>query len=188
VDQFLERIYWRRQMVHEAGHAVASLVLLDLSADIVAMNYLDPDGVLQKHARFKFDPGIQIATRDFPAPALEEQNLLEKAKIIGAGGIAETLYFGGPPRGATGDMRKLNRIMGVLAVMSPTLRALLAEEVDRNFPETRRLLKNHLPAITRIWKKAFYEFKRRRLAGKKEFKETPVLYELQVRRLFLGKR
>ena len=67
MDQFLERIYWRRQMVHEAGHAVAAMASLDMSADIVVMNYTDELGTLVRHARLKYKPGIKIRTEDLPA-------------------------------------------------------------------------------------------------------------------------
>jgi hypothetical protein len=187
MHQLFERNLWRRNFVHEAGHAVASMPLLNRSADIVAMNYIDEDGRLQKHARFKYTPGVRFRNPADPnAPPIGEQSLFEKAQIIGAGGMAETLYFCGPPQGAAKDLAALAGILMAIAPISADLHDTLRRERDANFPETRRLLKTHWKAVRRIWKKAFYEFKRKRMASKNEFRETAILYDSEVRRLFHG--
>jgi hypothetical protein len=89
---------WEHQFLHEGGHAGASLALLDRDADIVVMNYVDENGVRQKHARFRFSPRLQISVPGQSAPPYREQKLFEQAMIIAAGGMAEAVFWVRPPK------------------------------------------------------------------------------------------
>lgn len=176
---------WQRQFLHEAGHASTSLALLDHEADIVAMNYVDETGVRQKHARFRFNPGLQFPAPGLTVPPFAEQKLPEKAKIIAAGGMAEAVFLGEASDGMTGDLVKIEQIVECLLVPQ-AIRGSIEREGDDDFPQTRNLLNEYREAVARVSNAGYSAFERLGLDHQSDFDITVVLPAKEVRRLFQG--
>lgn len=176
---------WERQFLHEAGHAGSSLVLLDHDADIVAMNYVDKMGVRQMHARFMFNPGLKFPAPGLSVPPFHEQKLLEQAKVIAAGGMAEAVFLGQASDGMTGDLVKIRQLVEN-PLVPQDIRDAIEREANDDFPDTQRLLVGHGGAVMRIRDVVYAEFQRLGLDRQDDFGITVVLPAAEVRRLFQG--
>lgn len=176
---------WERQFLHEAGHAGSSLALLDRDGDIVAMNYMDEKGARQKHARFMFNPGLKFPAPGSSVPPFHEQKLLEQAKIIAAGGMAEGVFLGQASDGMTGDLVKIRQLVEN-PLVPQAIRDAIEREAEEDFPDTRRLLMGLGEAVMRIRDAGYSEFQRLGLDRQDDFDITVVLPAAEVRRLSQG--
>jgi len=141
VAKMLE-VWWRTGFYHEAGHAVASLVLWRRSGAITAQN--PPDG--ERKPSFAFQYNILVDLRE------SARNLLV---VFAAGAQAEKIVLGKlESEGFVGDFATIKRCMD----FDTNCRPYYQQQIDSDYPDTKSIILKHADAVRTIAEAAFARF------------------------------
>jgi hypothetical protein len=168
-----EVAWWKVVFLHEAGHAVASIVRYKEYHAISAQN--DPeDQVVARKASYQHKTSLTD-------PAKRPEDFLI---MVCGGAAAERLVLQQDSAGFLGDRAKLYSKLPIIpAAAQANMAAMADEEIAGQFPKTQDVLRRYRRALDAIADAAMKSIEAKGLVGR-EFKSLEVLTAADVERLF----
>lgn len=167
-----ELAWWKVVLLHEAGHAVVSIVRYKLYHAITAQN--DPDG-----GRAGMKASYQHKLSPFDAASRPDDFVL----VTCGGAAAERLVLDQNSEGFAGDRARLKGQSFMTDGQRETLERLADAEINGGFPATTAVLRTHRRALEAIADAALKQFAGAGFVGS-PFLAMTVLTAEDVERLF----
>jgi hypothetical protein len=139
--------YWEIVITHEAGHAIASLILWGESADIFIRGCNDEQGNPSLSASFRIKNILNQKMGSAPP--------LQVVQVCAAGAQAERLRLHlEDSKGFKSDQAKIDFALIRAKRLGGEDEAQVVAEIDGGYPRTRQLLDSQQAALTAIVQRA----------------------------------
>jgi len=168
-------IHLERVLYHEAGHAVAVLVLWDDTADIVLHFRANSDGEDVLEASYH--------AKDILNDKMLTAPLMDVVQVLAAGKQAERHFFDIESEGFGTDKSKIDQVFRLRQRADEELRTAARAEMENDYPKTLKLVQRHHKAISAIARDALKELDVRE-ANNENTEGAVILPAERVRQIF----